>query len=94
MYKFIIKFFFILILFYQSPIYSKSASFNNFDSKNLSKYFSAIIASENKNNTDSLNFLNSSKILLKKHDPYLKRYIYSLVLENKVSEAISILKKK
>ena len=93
MYKFIIKFFFILILFYQSPIYSKSASFNNFDSKNLSKYFSAIIASENKNNTDSLNFLNSSKILLKKHDPYLKRYIYSLVLENKVSEAISILKK-
>ena len=66
---------------------------NNFNSKDLSKYFSGIVAFENKNNSDALNFFNSSKILINKHDPYLKRYVYSLVLENKVSQAINIIKK-
>ena len=83
----------IFILFYQTHLYSKSNSFNNFNPKNLSNYFSGIVAFENKKNSDALNFYNSSKILINQHDPYLKRYIYSLVLENKVSEAISILKK-
>ena len=40
----------ILIIFYQSIVYSKSNSFNNIDSRNLSKYFSGIVALENKNN--------------------------------------------
>ena len=31
-------------------------------------------------------------MLLKKHDAYLKRYIYSLVLENKVPQAINVIK--
>jgi tetratricopeptide (TPR) repeat protein len=88
-----IKFIFIFLLFYQVPFYSKSASFNNFDSKNLSKYFSGIVASENKDNSKALDFFNSSKILLNEHDPYLKRYLYSLVLENKVEQAINIVKK-
>ena len=73
-------------------MYSKSTSFNDFDSKNLSKYFSGIVAFENKNNSVALDFFNSSKILITKHDPYLKRYIYSLVLENKVSQAINVIK--
>ena len=87
-----INFFLIILLLYQNPLYSKSTSFNNFNSKNLSKYFSGILAFENKDNSKALEFFNSSKILINKHDPYLKRYIYSLVLENKVSQAINVVK--
>jgi len=83
---------FIITLMYQNTLHSKSTSFNDFDSKNLSKYFSGIVAFENKNNSVALDFFNSSKILITKHDPYLKRYIYSLVLENKVSQAINVIK--
>ena len=87
-----IKFIIIILLLYQSPLYSKSNSFDNFNSKNLSKYFSGIVAFENKDNSEALSFFDSSKILINKHDPYLKRYISSLVLENKVSQAINIIK--
>ena len=81
-----IKFIFIFVLLYQSPIHSKSTSFNNFDTKNFSKYFSGIVAFENKNNSDALDFFDSSKVLLNKHEPYLKKYLSTLVLENKVSQ--------
>ena len=77
---------------YQSALYSQSISLNKFDSKNFSKYFSGIIAFENQNNSDALKFFDSSKILLNEHDPYLKRYISSLVLENKISKAINLIK--
>ena len=87
-----LKFLLILFLLYQNPSVSKSASFDDFDSKNLSKYFSGIVAFENKNNSKALNFFNTSKILLNKHEPYLKRYVYSLVLENKVNQAINVIK--
>ena len=87
-----IKLILILFIIYQTPLYSKSKGFDNFSSKNLSKYFSGIVAFENKDNSTALDFFNSSKILLNKHDTYLKRYIYSLVLENKVSQAINIIK--
>ena len=87
-----IKFVLILLLFYQTPLYSKSNSFEDFDSKNLSKYFSGIVAFENKDNSAALDFFNSTKILIDTHDPYLKRYVFSLVLENKVSQAINIIK--
>ncbi len=91
---FIKKIFLVLIIsiFYQTSLYSKSTSFKNLDSKNLSKYFSGIVAFENKDNSLALDFFNSSKILLKEHDEYLKRYIFSLVLENKVSQAINTIK--
>ncbi len=82
----------IFILFYQNHLYSKSNSFNNFNPKNLSNYFSGIVAFENNKNSDALNFYNSSKILTNQHDPYLKRYVTSLVLENKVSQAINIIR--
>ena len=87
-----LKFLLIILLLYQNPSYSKSTSFNDFDFRNLSKYFSGIVAFENKNNSKALNFFNTSKILLDKHEPYLKRYIYSLVLENKVNQAINVIK--
>ena len=83
---------FILVLLYQTPLYSKSTSSNDINSKNLSKYFSGIVAFQNKDNSKALDYFNSSKILLNKHDPYLKRYIYSLVLANKIPQAINVIK--
>ena len=87
-----IKFIITIFLFYQSPLYSKSTSLSNFDSDNLSKYFSGIVAYDNKNNSKALNFFNSSKTLLNSHDPFLERYIFSLILENKISRAINVIK--
>jgi len=87
-----IKLILLVLILYQTPLYSKSTSLKDFDSKNLSKYFSGIVAFENNKNSRALGFFNSSKILINKHDPYLKKYIYSLVLENKVSQAINVIK--
>jgi hypothetical protein len=92
MFNKLIKILAILAAFYQTPVYSKSASFNEFNSRDLTNYFSGIIAYENKDNTDALKFFNASKILINKHDSYLKRYVYSLVLENKVAQAINVIK--
>ena len=50
------------------------------------------MASQNENNTKALNFFNSSKILINTHDAYLERLVSSLVLENKISQAITIIK--
>ena len=83
----------ILIIFlYQTPLYSKNTSFDNFNSKNFSDYFSGIVALENRHNSDSLKFFESSKILLKQHNLFLKRYITTLVLENKIPKAINVVK--
>jgi len=89
-----IKLILIFIILYQSPLYSKSTSFKDFNSRTLSNYFSGIVAFENKDNSNSLNFFNTSKALLNKHKPYFKRYVYTLVLENKINEAINTVKQK
>ena len=86
------KLFLILFLFYQTPLNSKSTSSKNFDRKDLSNYFSGIIALKNKNNSSALNFFNSSKNLLKEHDPFIQNYVLSLVLESKVLQAINLIK--
>ncbi len=87
-----IIFILVLLLSYQNQLYSKSNSLKDFNSNYLSKYFSGIVAFENKDNSTALNFFNSTKILMNTHDPYLKRYTYSLVLENKVVQAINVIK--
>ena len=83
---------FILALLYQSPLLSKSTSFSEFNSKNLSKYFSGIVAFENENNSKALEFFNSSKILINRHEPYLEKLVISSVLEDKVTQAINFIK--
>ena len=85
------KFIIILIssLLYQSALLSKSNSFDEFNSKNLSKYFSGIVAFKNKDNSQALNYFRSSKILINQHDPYLEKFVTSLVLENRVTDAIN-----
>ena len=89
----IIKLIILILTIYQTPAYSKSASFNELNARDLSNYFSGIIAFENKKNSDALKFFNLSKILINKHDSYLRKYVYSLVLENKVSQAINVVSK-
>ena len=77
----------IITFFYQSPLYSNSRALNNFNSHYFSNYLSGIIAYENKNNSEALDFFKSSKFLIDKHQPYFERYIYSLVLENNTIKA-------
>ena len=92
MYNKIHKIIFILLLLYQTPLYSKSNSSNYFNVKDFSNYFSGIVAFENKDNSEALKYFNFSKDLLDQHSSYLKRYITTLVLEKKVPQAISVIK--
>ena len=91
MFQKFLKLVLLIFISYQTPLYSKSASFNDFNSRDLSNYFSGIVAFENRDNSGALKFFNLSKTLIKKHDGYLKRYINSLVLDNKVHQAINVL---
>ena len=93
MYFKILKLIIILLLSYQTPLFSKSNNLNDFDRKDLSNYFSGIVAFENKNISEAFNFFKSSKDLLDDHDPFLKRYVDSMVLDNNVAQAINIIKK-
>ena len=90
----LIKFFkFVLILlFCQSPLYSKSKTLNDFNSHYLSNYFSGIVAYENNDNSRALKFFKSSKYLIKQHNSYLENYINTLVLEGKVQQATNEIK--
>ena len=88
--KFII--FLILHLLYHTPLLSKSSSYEEFNSNTLSKYFSGIVAFENKENSEALSYFNSSKILINQHDPYLEKFVMSLVLEDKVPQAINFIR--
>ena len=90
----LIKFFkfALILLFYQSPLYSKSKTLNDFNSGYLSNYFSGIIAYDNNDNLKALKFFKSSKYLIKQHNPYLKNYINTLVLEGKIQQAASEIK--
>ena len=90
----LIKFlkFVLILLFYQTPLYSKSITLKELNSHHLSNYFSGIVAHGNKNNLEALKFFKASSYLINKHEPYLERYVYSLVLENKVKQAINEIK--
>ena len=79
-------------MFYQSPLYSKSKTLNDFNSRHLSNYFSGMVAYENSENSKALKFFKSSKYLIKKHNSYLENYLYTLVLEGKVQQAASEIK--
>ena len=92
MIKIFIKFV-LLFLFFQFPLYSKNKTFNEVNSHNLSNYFSGIIAYNNHDNPKALNFFRLSNFLIKEHDSYLEKLIYTLVLEGKVNLATSKIKK-
>ena len=79
-------------LFYPNLLYSKTTNFGDFNSKSVSSYFSALISHNNQKNINALNFFNKSKSLIGIHEPYLKNYIYSLVLNKKIIKAIKEIK--
>ena len=79
-------------LLFQTNTYSNTPESNKFNQKYLSDYFSALISSKNQNNDDALKFFNSSKFLIKKHDNFLKEYVFSLVLDGQVKKAINQIK--
>ena len=76
-----------LVFFYQNIVYSKT-----FDEKNVYNYFSALVSLEKNRNIESLNYFNSSKELKESHPSYIKKYLFSLVLGEKISKAISEIK--
>ena len=76
-----------LIIFYQTPLFSKS-----FDQHQMHNYFSALVSLEKNKYQQSLKFFNSSKQLKESHISYIKKYIFSLVQSGKVSKAINEIK--
>ncbi len=87
-----IKFLLIILLFYQTSVYSKIYDNSDFNSKNLSNYFSALLLFNNKKNSKALKHFSLSRPLIDSHQPYLKNYVNSLVIEGQVSKAIKELK--
>ena len=84
--------FILILLIYQSPLYSKNNTLNDFNPRFLSNYFSGIVAYENSDNSQALKFFNSSKFLIKQHEIYLEKYTFALVLNGKVKKAINQIK--
>ena len=82
----------IVVLLYQSTVYSKIVDNNEFNHKYLSDYFSALLSYDNQKNDQALEYFNSSKNLLNKHNKFLKAYVFSLVEDGQVSKAIKQIK--
>ena len=83
---------FLFLLLYQNVSYSKVNETNDFNQKYLSSYFSALISFDNQKNDDAIKFFNSSKFLIKKHDNFLRNYVFSLILDGQVKKAINQIK--
>jgi len=84
--------FFCLFVFYQNISYSKSLESPVFNEKNLYNYFSALVALDKNQNYESLKFFNSSKYLKESHEPYIKKYIFSLIQNGKIKKAVNEIK--
>jgi len=82
----------LILLLYQSPLYSKSENLKDFNSPHISNYFSGIVAYDNNDNSLALKFFKSSRYLINQHNSYLENYVYTLVLEGKVQQATSVIK--
>ena len=76
----------------QTSTYSSTSVNNKFNQKYLSNYFSALVSSGNQKNEEALEYFNSSKFLIQKHDNFLKKYVFSLVLNGQVKKGIDQIK--
>ena len=79
-------------LAFQTSTYSSTSANNKFNQKYLSNYFSALVSSGNQKNEEALEYFNSSKFLIQKHDNFLKKYVFSLVLNGQVKKGIDQIK--
>ena len=89
--KFFKIIFIIISFFFANQANSKNIDYN-FNKSELSNYLSAVISFNNHENEQSLNYFNSSKRLLRNHENYLKQYVFSLVVNQKVKRAIQEIK--
>lgn len=89
--KFFKIIFIIISFFFANQANSKNIDYN-FNKSELSNYLSAIISFNNHENEQSLNYFNASKRLLRNHENYLKQYVFSLVVNQKVKRAIQEIK--
>ena len=83
---------FLFLLLYQNVTFSKANETNDFNQKYLSNYFSALVSFDNQKNDDAIKFFNSSKFLIKKHENFLRNYVFSLILDGQVKKAINQIK--
>ena len=89
----IFKVLFIFIIFlYHSSVFSKSTVNNNFNQRYLSNYFSALVSHENGDNEIAIKYFDATKSILRDYPEYFDRYVNSLVLNNKIREAIKQIK--
>ena len=89
----ILKILFIFLIFlYHSSVFSKSTEKKNFNHRYLSDYFSALVSYENGDNELAIKYFGSTKTIMKDNPKYFERYVNSLVLNNKVREAINKIK--
>ena len=82
----------IIFFLYQNSLYSKTTADVDFNPKYLTNYLSALLAYDNQNNNKAIKYFNSSKNLIKKHDKLLKQYVFSLVLNGQIKDAIKQIK--
>ena len=83
---------FIVFFVYQTFAHSKTVDSNDFNPKYLSGYLSAIISQNNLNSNDAVKYFNSSKILMNKHQEFLKEYAITLTIDGRVQKSINIIK--
>tara|TARA_B100000686_G_scaffold29073_1_gene29430 strand:- start:773 stop:2461 length:1689 start_codon:yes stop_codon:yes gene_type:complete len=84
---------FIVFFVYQTFAHSKTVDSNDFNPKYLSGYLSAIISQNNLNSNAAVKYFNSSKILMNKHQEFLKEYAVTLTIDGRVQKSINIIKK-
>jgi len=88
-----IKIYFLIICFlYQTNTYSKVIDDKKFNQKYLSNYLSALISFDNREIQKSVKYFNLSKNLVNEHETFLKEYIFALVANGEVSNAIKHIK--
>ena len=84
--------FIIFIFFFPIEAKTKNTYSKDFNSKQLSNYFSGIISHNNQKNEQALKYLKSSKQLLNEHEEYFRKLIYSLVLNQSIDRAFQEIK--
>ena len=83
---------FIIFFIYQTSAYSKTTDEKDFNPKYLSSYLYAIISQNNQDSKESVKYFNSAKILINKHEEYLKKYVIALTVNGQVKKSINIIK--
>ena len=83
---------FIVFFIYQTFAFSKTTDEIDFNPKYISNYLSAIISENNHNSQDSVKYFNSSKILINKHEGYLKKYVINLTANGETQKSINTIK--